>query len=153
MATDPVTSELRELLAVERDCCIRMLPLLDAERAAAAAYDHAGLVACLREREMLQAELQRAADARRERQQGLGRPLAALRADDPELATLLHETARAAAVVRRAQRINEGVVRAALAHVSDLLAVMRRAHPDSRYDGRAALTGATAASSGARWSA
>ncbi len=153
MAADPVASELRELLAIERSCCARMLPLLDAERSAAAAYDHAALVACLREREVLQAEWQRAASARREHQKTLGSSLAALVADDRELAALVQEAARSAAVVRRAQRVNEGIVRAALAHVSDLLAVMRRAHPDSRYDGRAALTGATAVGSGTRWSA
>lgn len=152
MAADADTPSLSALLDLERACCARLLPLLDAERSAAAAYDHAGLMACLREREILQAEWQRAASLRRECQQRAGRPLAALAAADPVLAVALRDTAREAAAVRRAQRVNEGVVRAALAQVTDLLSVMRRARPDSRYDGRAALTGATT-SAGGRWSA
>ena len=145
--------ELSALLRLERECCTRLVPLLDAERAAAAAYDHAALLACLREREILQAEWQRAAGLRRQRQQASGPALATLAAEDPELAFLLQDTAREAAAVRRAQRVNEGVVRAALAHVTDLLSVMRRERPDSRYDGRAALTGAALSSVGGRWSA
>ena len=141
------------MLAIERKCCARLLPLLDAERAAAAAYDHTALLACLREREILQAEWQRAAGLRRERQKAAGASLATLTADDPDLAGAMQETAREAAAVRRAQRVNEGVVRAALAQVTDLLSVIRRERPDSRYDGRAALTGAAISSSGGRWSA
>jgi hypothetical protein len=76
-----------------------------------------------------------------------------LAASDPELAVALRETTREAEAVRRAQRINEGVVKAALAQVTDLLAVMRRERPDSRYDGRAALTGNALSSAGGRWSA
>lgn len=142
---------LSTLLDVERACCARLLPLLDAERAAAAAYDHAGLMACLREREILQAEWHRAATLRREWLQREGRPLTALAAEDPALAVALRDTAREASAVRRAQRVNEGVIRAALAQVTDLLSVMRRERPDSRYDGRATLTTATA--SVGRWSA
>ena len=146
------TPSLSALLDGERACCARLLPLLDAERAAAAAYDYAALMACLREREILQAEWQRAAALRREGLQRAGRPLAALAAADPALAVALRDTAREAAAVRRAQRVNEGVIRAALAQVTDLLSVMRRERPDSRSDGRATLTTATA-SAGGRWSA
>jgi flagellar biosynthesis/type III secretory pathway chaperone len=153
MTTEPAIPELTALLRTERECCARLLPLLDAERAAAAAYDHAALLACLREREILQAEWQRAAGQRRERQKAAGPALAGLAAADPELAVAMQEAAREAAAVRRAQRVNEGVVRAALAQVTDLLAVIRRERPDSRYDGRAALTGAAASSGGGRWSA
>jgi len=153
MSSDRLTSELSELLSVERACCARLLPVLEAERAAAAAYDHAALLACLREREALQAEWQRAAGLRRARQAAGGPSLAELAADAPELAAVLQDVAREAAAVRRAQHVNEGVVRAALAQVTDLLAVMRRESPDSRYDGRAALTSTAASSVGGRWSA
>jgi hypothetical protein len=146
----PIASELSALLTIERECCARLLALLDAERAAAAAYDHAALLSCLREREILQAEWNRAASRRRELQQAAP---AALGAPDPALAALVRDVAREAAAVRRAQRVNEGVVRAALAQVTDLLAVMRRERPDHRYDGRAALTGSAVSSAGGRWSA
>ena len=143
-------AELGSILAIERECCARLLPLLDAERAAAAAYDHAALLACLREREILQAEWQRAAGRRRALQKTVA-PAAV--AEDAGLVALIRAVAREAAGVRRAQRVNEGVVRAALAQVTDLLAVMRRERPDSRYDGRAALTGQALSSAGGRWSA
>ena len=118
------------------------------------AYDHAALLACLREREILQAEWQRAADARRDaraRQRNVARERSP--PTIPTLAATVQEVAREAEAVRRAQRVNEGVVRAALAQVTDLLAVMRRESPDSRYDGRAALTSAATSSVGGRWSA
>jgi hypothetical protein len=153
MPTDLATSELSALLARERECCARLLPLLDAERAAAATYDHAALLACLREREILQAEWQRAAGLRRQQQKAVGQSLATLAVGDPHLAAAMQDAAREAMVVRRAQRVNEGVVRAALSQVTDLLAVIRRERPDSRYDGRAALTGAAVSSAGGRWSA
>jgi flagellar biosynthesis/type III secretory pathway chaperone len=152
MMPDSAIPSLAALLDDERACCARLLPLLEAERTAAVSYDHAALLACLREREILQAEWQRAAGARRERQAAAGVSLAHLAADDPELAAALRDATREAEAVRRAQVVNEGVVRAALAHVSDLLAVMRRDHTDSRYDERAALTG-RALSGGGRWSA
>ena len=148
-AGSSIASELSAVLAIERECCARLLPLLDAERAAAAAYDHAALLACLREREILQAEWQRAASRRRDLQKSAPATLAT----DAELSALVRDVAREAAAVRRAQRVNEGVVRAALAQVTDLLAVMRRESPDSRYDGRAVLTGTTVSSAGGRWSA
>jgi flagellar biosynthesis/type III secretory pathway chaperone len=147
------TTELATLLETERECCARLLSLLDAERTAAASYDHAALLACLREREILQSEWQRAAGVRRERQIAAGTSLAGLVAGDAALSALVQNVAREAAAVRRAQRVNEGIVRAALAQVTDLLAVMRRERTDSRYDGRAALTSATISSAGGRWSA
>jgi flagellar biosynthesis/type III secretory pathway chaperone len=153
MAPELSSAELSELLRVERECCARLQPVLDAERAAAVAYDHAALLACLREREILQAEWQRAAGLRRRHQLRTGQSLATLAAADAELASAVREAARAAATVRRAQRVNEGIIRAALAQVTDLLAVIRRAQPDSRYDGRAALTADVAPIVGGRWSA
>jgi flagellar biosynthesis/type III secretory pathway chaperone len=150
MTADRPTSELTAVLTIERECCARLMPLLDAERSAAAAYDHAALLACLREREILQAEWLRASERRRALQKTLGPTCIA---EDAELVALMREVAREAATVRRAQRINEGVVRAALAQVTDLLAVMRRERPDSRYDGRAALTGQALSSAGGSWSA
>ncbi len=152
MTLAPATPSLAALLDDERVCCARLMPLLDAERAAAAAYDHSALLACLREREILQAEWQRAAGRRRASQEAAGASLARLAADDPTLATAMQAATREAEAVRRAQRINEGIVRAALAQVTDLLAVMRRERTDSRYDGRAALTD-RALSAGGRWSA
>ena len=77
--------------------------------------------------------------------------LAALASTDPALADVVATVRRDAARVRRAQRINEGLVRAALAHVTDLLNVMRRELPESRYDGRAMLT--TPVPAAGRWSA
>ena len=153
MSLAPTSSVLASLLAAERECCLRLLPLLEAERAAAAAYDHAALLACLREREILQAEWQRAVGLRQEHLANAGRSIAELAAEDAGLAREMRETARDAEAVRRAQRINEGVVRAALAHVTDLLTVMRRERNDTRYDGRAAITGQALSSAGGRWSA
>ena len=153
MVAESATAALTELLRVERECCARLRPVLDAERAAAVAYDHAALLACLRERELLQTEWQRAAALRRQHQARGGASLATLAAGDTALATAMREAVDEAAAVRRAQRVNEGIVRAALAHVTDLLTAIRREQPDSRYDGRAALHASTAASTGGRWSA
>jgi hypothetical protein len=129
---------LRGVLETERACCARLLPILDAERAAAAAYDHAALLACLKEREAIQAEWQRAAATRRRRLRRAGEA-AALVAGDPDLAVILEGARQQAAVVRRAQRVNEGLIRAVLAQVTGLLTVIRRELPESRYDGRATL--------------
>jgi len=153
MAAESSTAALTELLRAERECCARLRPVLDAERAAAVAYDHAALLACLREREVLQAEWQRVAALRRHHQARSGASLAALAAGDAALATTMRAAADEAAAVRRAQRVNEGIVRAALAHVTDLLTAIRREQPDSRYDGRATLQASTAATAGGRWSA
>ncbi len=151
MSLEPTAGSLRALLELERDCCARLLPILDAERAAVAGYDHVALVACLREREALQAEWERVARARREWLREAGVPFTRLVADDPALARIADEVRREAARVRRAQRINEGVVRSALAHVTDTLTVMRRELPDSRYDRQAVLRTPSPAAN--RWSA
>ena len=142
---------LRALLELERECCARLLPILDAERAAAAAYDHLALRACLREREALQAEWERVSRQRRERLRAAPVAFATLLADDPALAAVVDEVRRDVVRVRNAQRINEGIVRAALAHVTNTLTVIRRELPDSRYDGRAVLRAAMPSAS--RWSA
>ncbi len=144
-------SDLRALLELERACCARLLPILDAERGAAASYDHVALLACLHERETLQAEWQQVARRRRESLRDAGTTIASLIGDDPLLASVVADLKRDAARVRRAQRINEGVVRAALAHVTDTLTVIRRELPDSRYDERAALRAPMPAAG--RWSA
>ncbi len=65
MAETP-ESTVRELLQAERDCCLRLLPILEAERAAVACCDVQALLACLRERETVQAEWQRVAEERRQ---------------------------------------------------------------------------------------
>ena len=153
MAAELSTAALTELLRAERECCARLRPVLEAERAAAVAYDHAALLACLRERELLQAEGQRAAALRRHHQARGGASLATLAAGDDALAAAMRDAADEAAVVRRAQGVNEGIVRAALSHVTDLLTAIRREQPDSRYDGRAALTADATTSGGGRWSA
>lgn len=147
MQPEAEATSLRGVLETERDCCTRLLAVLDAERAAAAAYDHAALLACLKERESIQAEWQRAAAMRRQRlrHNGKGTVLAGL---DPELAALADAVRKQAVVVRRAQRVNEGLIRAVLTHVSDLLTVIRRELPESRYDGRATLMAPLRSSSG-----
>lgn len=144
---------LRRLLEIERDCCTRLAPILEAERAAAAAYDHAGLLACLKEREAVQATWQRAATARRQHLREAGKPLAVLVAAEPGLADLAREVRSSASAVRRAQRVNEGLIRAALTQVTDLLTVIRRELPDSRYDGRASLTTPLVTARSGSWSA
>ncbi len=144
-------SHLRALLELERDCCARLLPILDAERAAAASYDHVALLACLRERESLQAEWEQVAQRRRTVLRDGGLSVATLTKDDGELADVLTAVRRDAARVRRAQRINEGVIRAALTHVTNTLTVINRGRPDSRYDDRATLR--TSVSAAGRWSA
>ena len=151
MSLEPTGASLRALLELERDCCARLLPILDAERAAAAGYDHMALVACLREREALQAEWEHVSRLRRERLRETNVPFAALVAEDPALAAIAAEVRREASRVRRAQRINEAVIRSALAHVTDTLTVIRRELPDSRYDRTAVLR--TPAPTAGRWSA
>lgn len=151
MSLAPEEPGLRELLELERQCCARLLPILDAERAAAAGYDHVALLACLHEREALQAEWERVTRQRRARIRDVGVPLATLLARDPALAVVVEDVRRDAERVRRAQRINESVVRAALAHVTDTLTVIRRELPDSRYDGNAVLRASVPVAG--RWSA
>ena len=152
MSGDDVRATLRAVLASERACCARLLPILEAERAAAATYDQAGLLACLKEREAIQAEWQRSADARRRLVRGGGIVLGDLVKRDAELAALVTAVRAETLVVRRAQRLNEAIVRKLLAHLNDLLTVIRRELPDSRYDGRATLTAPVPASGGS-WSA
>ncbi|MBI3768958.1 MAG: flagellar export chaperone FlgN [Deltaproteobacteria bacterium] len=151
MSLESEGPSLRALLELERECCARLLPILDAERAAAAGYDHLALLACLREREALQAEWERVSRLRRERLRESKVLFATLVADDAALAAVVADVRRDAERVRRAQRINEAVVRAALAQVTDTLTVIRRELPDSRYDGRAVLR--TPLPAAGRWSA
>ena len=150
--SDDVRATLRAVLEHERACCARLLPILEAERAAAAAYDQPGLLACLKEREAVQAEWQRSAEARRRVLRTGGAAVGRMLKTDPELATLVAAVRGEAGVVRRAQRVNEAIVRKLLAHLNDLLTVIRRELPGSRYDGRATLT-APAPASGGSWSA
>ena len=131
---------LRALLETERERCARLAPILDAERAAAAGYDHAALLACLKEREGVQAEWQRAATERRQLLRREGLTLNDAVARDPELGALARALQAEADAVRRAQRINEGLIRAALAQVTDLLTVIKRELPETQYDGQASLT-------------
>lgn len=152
MSLEGEAPSLRGLLETERECAGRLLAILDAERAAAAAYDHAALLACLKEREGIQAAWQRAAQLRRQRVRAAGVSLASLVGDDPSLAAAADAARTMAADVRRAQRVNEGIIRAVLAQVTDLLSVIARKSPDSRYDGRAVLTTPLKAS-GTSWSA
>jgi flagellar biosynthesis/type III secretory pathway chaperone len=146
MRPEDDTARLRSLLEIERECCGRLRPILEAERTAAATYDHAALLACLKEREAVQAEWQRAAQERRR----LGR--ASGGGSDPALAELVRALRTEGAAVRRAQRINAGLVRAALAQVTDLLAIIKRDLPETRYDDRASLQ-TPAALTRAGWSA
>ncbi len=131
---------LRGLLERERECCARLAPILDAERTAAATYDHAALLACLQERETVQAEWQRVAAERRRLLQSLEGTLNEVATGDPELTALVRALQADADGVRSAQRINEGLIRTALAQVTDLLSVIKRELPETQYDGRASLT-------------
>src|SRR6266436_4378682 len=63
-------------------------------------------------------ELSDGARLRRDRMREAAVPFAALAAADPALAAVADEMRREAARVRRAQRINEGIIRSALAHVT-----------------------------------
>lgn len=150
--TAATSATLRAVLEAERDCCVRLERVLDAERAAAAAFDYAALVACLQEREALHADWMRAAEARREALRADGRTLRAIAAADSELAPVVRALRTQAAALTRAQRVNARVVAAALGHVTDLLDVVRRQQPETRYDGRAKLT-APARTADGGWSA
>jgi hypothetical protein len=143
---------LRALLEAERECCARLRLVLDAERAAAAAFDYPALIACLKERESLQGEWTQAATARDAAVRAEGRPLAAIAAAEPALAEMLRTLRGETAALARAQRVNARLVSAALAEVTDLLDVVRRERPETRYDGRAKLT-APLRSAGGGWSA
>ena len=143
---------LRALLEAERECCARLLLVLDAERAAAAAFDYAALIACLKERETVHAEWSHAATARRTALRADGRTLAAIAAAEPALAGIVGALRTDAAALARAQRVNASVVAAALGQVTDLLDVIQRQRPETRYDQRAKLT-APARTAGGGWSA
>ena len=138
--SEPASPSLRALLEAERECCARLQLVLDAERAAAAAFDYPALIACLKERESVHAEWSRAAAARRAKVRADGRTLVAIGAGDPALAESVRALRVDASALKRAQRVNERVVRAALGQVSDLLDVIRRERPETRYDGHAKLT-------------
>src|SRR6185503_662009 len=97
-------SGLRALLEAERECCARLLLVLDAERAAAAAFDYAALIACLKERETVHAEWSHAAAARRTALRADGRTLAAIAAAEPALAGVVAALRSDAAALARAQR-------------------------------------------------
>jgi len=144
---------LLDLLAIERDCCSRLRAVLEAERKAAAESDLSALHACLRRREAVQAEWRRAAEIRLRRPEGARQEIARAAANDPGLADAVGGLRVEIAAVRRAQSVNQALVRAVLAQVTDLLQVVRRALPESRYDGRACLTGSLPFATGARWSA
>jgi flagellar biosynthesis/type III secretory pathway chaperone len=144
---------LRELLDGEREHCARLGSILDAERAAAAALDHAALLACLKEREGVLAAWRQAGDERQRLLRGAGETLQAVAARRTDLGEAVRTFRAEAARVRRAQRVNEGLIGAALAQVTDLLGVIRRALPDARYDGRAALTAAGSTVATRDWSA
>src|SRR4051794_28398202 len=116
--TPTVRAALLAVLQAERECCARLERVLDAERAAAAGYDYAALVACLRERETLHAEWMQAAQARRAAVRADGRTLAAIAAAEPDLAPIVRALRAQAATVSRAQRVNARVVAAALNHVT-----------------------------------
>ena len=76
----------------------------------------------VKEREVLQAQWQRAAASRQRASGERGRARSATLADgDPDLAPLLREVRAAAAELVRAQRTNAAIVRGALTQVSDLL--------------------------------
>ena len=137
---DDDDTQLRALLEVERERCGRLASVLDAERSAAASYDHTALLACLKEREGVQAEWQRASTTRRKLLRRDGLTLDQAVARDSELTELVRALRAEAELVRRAQHINEGLVRAALAQVTDLLTVIKRELPETQYDGRASLT-------------
>lgn len=145
--------KIADLLEIERDCCARLQEIIHAERQAAAEYDLAALHACLKQREAVQAEWQRAAQMRN-RQGAAGREeLAASIARDPALADSVARLRRQAREVQQAQSINQALIRSVLGHVTDLLDVIRRELPESRYDGRACLTASLPAATGTRWSA
>jgi hypothetical protein len=146
------SSGLRALLEAERECCARLQLVLDAERAAAAAFDYPALIACLKERESVHAEWARAAAARRAGVRADGRSLTTIAAGDPALGETVRALRAAATALARAQRVNERVVRAALGQVTDLLDVIRRERPETRYDGHAKLTAPVRTASGG-WSA
>jgi len=152
MKRPPSGVDLEQILGIERGCCDRLKALLEAERTAAATYSLNQLRQCLKEREAIQAEWQRAVHLRT-RITKADRALAAALENDPKLSGAVAGLRRDVAILRRAQGINQSLLRAALAQVSDLLDVVRRELPESRYDGRASLTNVLPPARRAGWSA
>jgi len=145
-------ASLTEILEVERDCCARLGELIEGERRAVAGRNLGGLLAAVKEREVVQALWQRALAARTARL-GAEAERAALGTRDPEAARLLDQVRTAATELARAQRSNAAIIRGALGQVCDLLATLRREQPGSRYDGHAALTAPLPHAPGGGWSA
>jgi flagellar biosynthesis/type III secretory pathway chaperone len=140
------------ILAAERDCCSRLAAVVAAERRAAIERDLPALLAAVKEREVLQAQWERAA-ARHAALAAEAGPLASVAAQDAELAALRDGVRSAALDLARAQRTNAAIVRGALAQLGDLLATLKRGQPGSSYDGRAALTAPLPSAAGAGWNA
>ena len=153
MEGDCARAALTEMLEVERDCCARLTQLVGAERRAIAARDLPGLLDAVKEREVLQARWRRVAASRDAAPATVGGSLATLAEREPALGPLLNEVRAAASELVRAQHINAALVRGALAQVSGLLAILRRAQPGSRYDDHAALTAPLPKAAGTGWSA
>jgi flagellar biosynthesis/type III secretory pathway chaperone len=144
---------LRSLLEAEGEACAQLEALLDSERAAVATHDLPRLLDCLRQRELVQSDLERAARERKRFLTEAGTSLPALRSEAPELKDALDGLRRRAVSVRRAQTVNDGMLRAALGQVAELIAIVSRALPESRYDSRAALRTPLPRSPGGSWSA
>lgn len=153
MDQTPVRNGLHEALADERECCRSLRQVLAAERAAAVSHDLRGLLASLREREVLQARWRAAATRLERALDALCEPLSVIAQRDPELAAIVRDVAGEAGSLRHAQRVNELIVRSALGTVSDLLEALRRELPGRRYDGNATITAPLPASPNARWQA
>jgi flagellar biosynthesis/type III secretory pathway chaperone len=143
----PARASLAEILEVERACCTRLAGLIDDERSAVAQRDLDALLGAVKERESIQALWQRTAAERRAWLADEGAT------PDPEVAPLVQALHDAARDLARAQRVNAAIVRGALRQVGDLLAVLRREQPGSRYDGNAALTAPLPQPAGAGWRA
>ncbi len=138
MALDAGRAELKAALEAERECCARLGEIVRREREAVVSHDLPALLAALREREAIQAEWSRLAALRRAL---LATPTAAGPDGDVEVASRIAAVARRAGEVRREQRVNEGLIRTALGHVSGLLLALESALPGARYDERAGLIG------------
>jgi hypothetical protein len=144
---------LRALIETEHEQCARLAAILEAERSAAATLDHPALLACLKERETVLAGWHRSAAARRDLLRASGESLTAVAARERSLGDVVRAFRTRAAEVRRSQRINAGLIGAALKQVTDLLTAIKRELPDARYDGRAALTAAQPVVRTRDWSA
>jgi flagellar biosynthesis/type III secretory pathway chaperone len=153
MNTTSDGTELRSLLEIEHACCTRLRSVLDAEREAVARYELPALLGTLKEREALQGQWQRAAALRRRRVAELVDGMRTAFEADPTLERVVVALREDAAEVRRQQRLNEGVLLAALDAVTDLLTVLQRGLPGARYDERATLSSPMPTNRGASWRA